>query len=122
MWFDAYAQLAEIVGHAPATPAPTAQPMCPVSQMSRVSQAPYPENNCVASNVAPVATPSANTDPDMFRHGASFTGRPLTWTGRIVSRLEWAGLSDWEKHGPNGRHWCGLTDEWIQPKETENDK
>ena len=46
MWFDTRAKLAEIAGHPPATFATTATQapaVRPVSQMSRVSQAPVPE-------------------------------------------------------------------------------
>ena len=24
-------------------------------------------------------------------------------------------VTDQERHGPNGRHWCGVTKQWLQP-------
>ena len=47
-----------------------------------------------------------------FKHGRSLTGRPLTWTGKIVSLEEWRALSSWERHGPNGWIWCGRCERW----------
>ncbi|PWL33827.1 hypothetical protein [Marivita sp. XM-24bin2] len=51
---------------------------------------------------------------DMGRHGWSPGGSPLTWTGRPVSPAEWAKLSTWEKHGPDGRLWCGCCGAWVE--------
>jgi len=59
----------------------------------------------------PPQKPSAETYP----HGLSVTGQPLTWTGRIVTFADWPTLSDWEKHGPNGRLWNGITRRWGPP-------
>ena len=42
-----------------------------------------------------------------YPHGRTFDGTPKTWTGKIVSLDAWRQLSEWEKHGPNGRHWSG---------------
>jgi len=39
-------------------------------------------------------------------------GRMKTWTGRVVSLADWQNLTEWERHGPNGRYWCGITKEW----------
>jgi hypothetical protein len=47
---------------------------------------------------------------------------PRTWTGRIVSLDEWRRLTEWEKHGPNGRQWCGITKQWEQLKGAQHDK
>ena len=113
MWFDAHAKLAEIAGHPPATSATTATQAPPVSQLSRVSQAPEVENHSFVAKVASVATPSA---PRTFRHGVSVSGQPKTWTGRIVSLDDWRHLTAWEKHGPNGRHWNGITKQWEKPE------
>ena len=49
-----------------------------------------------------------------FRHGASVTGQPRTWTGRPVPPEEWRGLSSWERHGPDGRLFCGICKQWVQ--------
>ena len=59
-----------------------------------------------------VETPSAHDVDDPWRHGASVTGRPRTWTGRIVSLDAWRTLTEWERHGPNGRQWNGITQRW----------
>ncbi|WP_108838614.1 hypothetical protein [Tateyamaria sp. Alg231-49] len=110
MWFDARAKLAEITGHPPATSATTATQTPPVS---RVSQAPMAENHSFVAKVAIVATPSApSTEPD----GVFVGGRALTWTGRVVSLADWRNLTGWEKHGPDGRHWNGITRQWEQPE------
>ncbi|HMO70441.1 MAG TPA: hypothetical protein PKC84_02135 [Paracoccaceae bacterium] len=37
---------------------------------------------------------------------------PRTWSGRMVSLREWRELTDWERHGPQGRHWNGATGRW----------
>jgi len=56
-------------------------------------------------------------NPEEFPHGASVNGSPLTWTGRVVSLREWHHLSEWERHGPNGRVWCGLAKRWVEKSE-----
>lgn len=58
-------------------------------------------------------------DSDMFRHGRSVAGNPLTWTGRVVSLEEWRKLTEWQRHGPNGRLWCGIAQAWIDHKDDE---
>lgn len=138
MWFDARAKLAEIAGHPPATSATAATAATaatqapaarPVSQLSQVSQPPEPGNPTFrVANVASVATPphrepepapGARPTPDAggFPYGTACNlgEGPRTWTGQIVSLAKWRALSDWEKHGPNGRHWCGITRTWICP-------
>lgn len=122
MWFDVQAALAEIEGGD--IPAPEAGPPA-----TSATSATKPARVAI---VAGVATPPAqNRDPDMpdaaprvardaapetFSHGRSVAGHPRTWTGRIVSLDAWRHLSEWEKHGPNGRHWCGIARSWIEPK------
>lgn len=56
--------------------------------------------------------PSAKT----FRHGVSVSGKPKTWTGCVVSLDDWQRLTEWEKHGSNGRLWCGITKQWEPRK------
>jgi hypothetical protein len=124
MWFDPYTKLAEIAGNLPATSATTAtqaQPKRPVSQVSRVSQDPDARKPAfrvasVATVVTPRTVPSETIDMNIWRHGASVTGNPRTWRGRVVSLNDWRSLTEWERHGPNGRHWCGITRKWIEPK------
>ena len=50
--------------------------------------------------------------PADFRHGTSVVGNPLTWTGKVVSLEAWRDLTEWEKHGPDGRHWNGINRKW----------
>jgi hypothetical protein len=125
MWFNPHTKLVEIVGHPPATSATTAtqtQPARPVSQMSRLSQPLYSQKPVlrvaeVASVAIPlVPKPEPPTNVEIFPHGVTFTGQPKTWTGYIVSLDTWRNLTEWEKHGPNGRHWNGITQTWEQPK------
>lgn len=59
------------------------------------------------------ATPSKPNGDDMGRHGRSVTGAPLTWTGRLVKPDAWGTLSAWERHGPDGRLWCGCCRAWV---------
>ena len=54
---------------------------------------------------------SSPADHDDMRHGNAF-GSPKTWTGKIVSFAEWRNLSAWERHGPDGKMWNGLTRQW----------
>lgn len=119
MWFDVQAALAEIEGGE--IPAPWAG-------RPATSATPATKPACVAI-VATVATPSArHPDADTpeaaprvvtsetFPHGVSVAGKPCTWTGRVVSLDAWRRLSEWERHGPNGRHWDGITRNWIKQR------
>jgi len=108
MWFDAHAKLAEIGGTPAAASATTAT--------RRAGTPPR------VADVASVATPRHSESPsgpgepddaDMFRHGRSVTGLPRSWTGRIVSLDAWRQLSRWERHGPDGRLWCGCCGQWL---------
>ena len=109
MWFDARAKLAEIEARPPATiatPATTqANPAPRVAEVASVATPLRSKPALRVAKVAGVATPSASG--------------PRTWTGRIVSLDAWRRLSDWERHGPNGRHWCGLCREWHLPGHCE---
>lgn len=58
-----------------------------------------------------VAPLPPRADQDDMRHGHAF-GSPKTWTGQIVSLAEWRDLSAWERHGPEGRMWNGITRQW----------
>ena len=57
--------------------------------------------------------PAPAPDTDKPRH-TSICGWPKTWTGKIVSLDEWRTLSAWDKHGPDGRHWNGITRKWEE--------
>lgn len=52
--------------------------------------------------------PRLDESPDKTDVG----GRPVTWTGKIVSLDDWRNLTEWEKHGPDGRVWNGKTQQW----------
>lgn len=123
MWFDAQAELAKLAGGrenencTPATLATSATSRPRVAVVADVATPPATTATSAAhaqriANVATVAT------PDAFPHGLAINGNPRTWTGRIVSLDEWRRLTEWERRGPNGRHWCGITRAWQKPKET----
>lgn len=59
-----------------------------------------------------VTAPSAENAHYASLHGLSVAGHPLTWTGCVVSPSAWSGLTEWQRYGPNGRHWNGITQEW----------
>ncbi|SUZ32862.1 hypothetical protein ROE7235_02625 [Roseibaca ekhonensis] len=114
MWFDAFAKLVEIVA-----PPCDIRDNCDtgrqfsnccdvsvitVSRMSQVSQRP------------PARKSEPKPSAKAFRHGVSFAGKPLTWTGHIVSLDDWRRLTEWEQHGPNGRHWNSITQTWEEPE------
>ncbi len=116
MLFDVQAALAEILSEAtpPAISAISAIPPPPNSGNSRNSGPPPAE--IAPATVLPFAPkPSAPDASDPFRHGRSITGSPLTWTGRIVSLDEWRKLTAWERHGPDGRMFCGACRDWVLP-------
>lgn len=131
MWFDARAALARIEGGA--CPAPEALDR-PNSQNSRDSQPPaVPSGNRTAppapaefagfagfaapGRAEPEPSPDARPRARGFPYGTAcdLGENPRTWTGRIVSMAEWKRLTDWERDGPNGRHWCGICQGWHLP-------
>lgn len=61
-----------------------------------------------------VESASQPRDTDTFRHGKALGDRPKTWTGKVVSLEEWRALSEWDRHGPYGRHWNGKTRQWEE--------
>jgi hypothetical protein len=119
MWLDVRAKLAEIQASPPATTATTATTVTkwaePVPRVAEVAEVAGPLPLKPKKTFAP--QPNDGDAQDMWRHGASVTGSPRTWTGRIVSLDAWRTLTEWEKHGPNGRHWCGLCRGWHYPTE-----
>ena len=50
--------------------------------------------------------------PHEARYGVSPGGRPITWDGKVVSRQAWSQLTEWQKHGPDGRVWSGQNKLW----------
>ena len=87
-------------------------PPTSTTQTPPMPQSSVTEGQFSVAKVANVATPSASiTEP----HDRTIGGQVLTWTGRVVSRADWQNLTDWERQGPNGRHWCAITKEWRPP-------
>jgi hypothetical protein len=87
----------------------------PVSWRSE-AQAPVAEieaPNVLTFTPPPIAPVPLRQGDDPFRHGRSAGGNPRTWTGRIVSLTEWRGLSAWNRHGPDGRLFCGICRDWV---------
>lgn len=111
MWFDVTAALADIGGGRETNTQPPATPATYATPRARVA---------IVADVATPPTPIRETAA--FRHGVSLGGNPLTWAGRIVLLSDWRRLSDWEKHGPDGRHWNGITKQWETPKGTRLDQ
>lgn len=121
MWFDAQAELAKLGGgresdtYPPATLA-TSATQCPVVAIVADVAAPpatIATSATPAPRVASVATPSAS---EINPQAETAGGRVATWTGRVVSLDEWRRLTAWERHGPNGRLWCGITSTWTNQK------
>jgi hypothetical protein len=108
MWFDVQQALSEIEGGTP-----------PLLVKSRAA-VPFqrPRVAVVASVAAPPAQkPQTATGPtDLHPQGTAFDGRLKTWTGGVVSLAAWRLLTEWEKHGPQERHWNGITKQWEHPK------
>lgn len=119
MLFDVQAALAEILASPIATPATSATPdqkSAPVSQVSRLSQ-PLPREIVTLGNVPRIDPPARNPsgDGEIFPHGQDAWGRPRTWTGAVLSLEAWRDLTEWERHGPAGRLFCGICRTWETP-------
>lgn len=124
MWFDVQAALAEIEGggkpiaeaYPPATSATPATPAANPIRVAIVASVATPPAQRPEADMPETAPPVANlasvAAPETFPHGLSVAGKPLTWMGRVVSLNAWSRLTDWERHGPNGRLWNGITGQW----------
>lgn len=131
MWFDAQAELAKLAGgregdtRPPATLATSATPRDRVAIVAIVADVATPPAPTATSatpaqriaprvaNVASVATLSAK---EINPQAETAGGRVTTWTSRVVSLDEWRRLTEWQRHGPNGRRWCGITSTWTNQK------
>jgi len=126
MWFDAQAELAKLAGgrgndaHPPATLATSATSRASVAIVAIVADVAAPPATTATSATPAQRIASRVVTPNAFPHGLAINGNPLTWTGRIVSLDEWRRLTEWERRGPNGRHWCGIKKQWEYRKETDN--
>jgi hypothetical protein len=109
--FDPYAFLADIEsegGEHSARERAVAPPAQPQRQGEVV---PYP-----ALRKALLCKATLPPEIQDLRHGFAVNGHPKTWTGKIVSLDAWRQLDEWERHGPNGRHWCGIAKAWVVPR------
>lgn len=134
MWFDARAALESIGGGAhPAPDAPekrnslnsqdsqgwAAQGKVQRAQRDRTQFAGFAEFAAPQPKDAfsPHHAREAQSESDAFPYGTAcdLGDTPRTWEGRVVSLAAWKRLTEWEKHGPNGRLWCGLCRCWHMP-------
>lgn len=53
---------------------------------------------------------------DTSPYGTSPGGRPVTYSGKVVSLDAWRSLSEWERHGPRQRRWSGKEQQWIEER------
>ncbi|MCZ4354851.1 hypothetical protein O4H61_20280 [Roseovarius aestuarii] len=107
MWFDAQAALARIGGGDVPLPASTR----PAQRAPRIAGIAEIAGDTPANSEQPhKAAPQQTETP----YGTSPGGRPLTYTGRVVSLDAWRALSEWERHGPRGRIWDGYANQWKQ--------
>lgn len=110
MWFNARAKLTEIVGQPPDTIATTATKADnPAPHVAKVASVATP----LRQNPKTAKGPNAEAFP--YGTACNLGDSPLTYTGRVVSLDEWRRLTEWERHGPNGRHWNGITKQWGKP-------
>jgi hypothetical protein len=79
-----------------------------LSVLSVLSQGGEPQAAQGARRVEP--DPNAETFP--YGTACNLGDTPRTWTGRVVSLAAWKRLTEWERHGPNGRLWCALCKFW----------
>ena len=73
-------------------------------------------NSVLSEGVIPQPKPAKQQDTFSYSTTCGLGDMARTWTGRVVSLADWRNLTDWERHGPKGRHWNGLTREWEIPK------
>lgn len=72
--------------------------------------------NAACAEIAPPANvlPFAPSRQDATnRDMASTPEMRRTWTGRIVNMDDWRSLSEWERHGPGERMYCGICLAWV---------
>lgn len=110
MWFDAQAALAKIGGG----DAPPSAPVMPDKREAKLAEiAGIAEYEAHASEIATSAARQLMASP----YGESPGGRPLTYTGRVVSLEAWRAMAAWERHGPRGQIWSGASQGWEKRRE-----
>lgn len=133
MWFDPRAALAEIRAAAPvANPQPGPDPganrakrakrqtegVDHLAHSARLARprhsepktAPMPGGASALLIHDPAARPApAPSAPAVALHGGMVR---LGWSGEWVSRDRWEVMSDFERHGPQGRLFCGKCRDW----------
>jgi hypothetical protein len=113
-FFNPYLALEKIEEQGP-TPASSASfaSKPPKSTQKEAIEAKEAAPSAQIPNFAPDQETAPTTpSPDDCRHGHTVDGTPKTWTGKVVSLDAWRQLSEWEKHGPDGRQWNGKTQSW----------
>ena len=113
MLFDVQAALAEIMADTPATIATPATNRANVAKVAGVAAGPCgiaapatpPGGAVVLPLHGPASRPaSVPSAPAVPLHGTMVR---LDWSGQWVSRDRWHAMSDLERHGPQGRLFCG---------------
>ena len=67
----------------------------------------------MSENVADVAGGDRHFPKTDMRHGFAANGDPKTWTGKIIPLDAWPNLTEWDRHGPNGRLYCGVCQQCV---------
>ncbi|WP_234853625.1 hypothetical protein [Paracoccus everestensis] len=110
MLFDVKAALAEILDVGVAIPAIFA-----ISQEEPPAKSQESRQLQPSRVDLPAQADDNASDPPAL---VSADGYCRTWSGRIVRLDEWRRLSEWDRHGPDGRMFCGICNEWAEPKGT----
>ncbi len=84
----------------------------PLKQKARPSRPSCPSCKTTACVDLEAKGQFSEKEIEVFPYGTSVSGRPLTWTGKVVSLKAWRSLSDWAKHGSTGKVWNGATRRW----------
>ncbi|WP_406721381.1 hypothetical protein RPE78_04875 [Thioclava litoralis] len=132
MLFDVQAALTDILANPPCDTRDICDVPSPMSQKSQVSQGVAFRNQGKSKHgYSPVfpnlgeeevgfikggRIPEGRKSGDCHKHGKGVNGEPVTWTGRVVSFEEWGRLSAWDRHGPDGRQFNGITRQWEYPE------
>lgn len=83
------------------------------AQSERIDPEAKPVLSVLSEEQTPAA-PRCETFPYGTACGLGLS--PRTWAGRVVSLDDWRAMTDWDRHGPRGRNWNGITRQW-EPNE-----